>query len=117
MNESLILYSLILLASVFVSAISQVLLKLSANHSYGTPIKEYLNPLVISAYIMFLTSTFMTVYAYKVVPLSFGPVLESTSYLYVTAFGALVFKEKVTKKKLLALALIVGGIGVFSLFG
>ena len=55
--------------------------------------------------------------AYREVPLSLGPVLESTSYLYVTAFGALIFKEKVTPKKLAALALIGGGICVFALLG
>ena len=59
----------------------------------------------------------MTVYAYKEVPLSMGPILESTSYLYITAFGVLIFKEKVSAKKLLALALIVGGICVFALLG
>lgn len=117
MSDSLVLYSAILLVSVFISAVSQVLLKISAMRTYENSVREYANPLVIGAYAIFLLSTLMTVYAYRVVPLSLGPVLESTSYLYVTAFGALIFKEKVTPKKLIALALIVGGICVFALLG
>lgn len=117
MNETLLLYSGILLVSVFISAVSQVMLKLSANRQHGSAVREYANPLVIGAYVIFVVSTLLTVYAYKEVPLSLGPVLEATSYLYVTAFGALIFKEKVTAKKLVALVLIVGGICVFALLG
>ena len=117
MNTTLLLYAGILLVSVFVSAISQVMLKISANRQYQSAVKEYANPLVVGAYALFVLSTLMTVYAYKEVPLSMGPILESTSYLYITAFGVLIFKEKVSAKKLLALALIVGGICVFALLG
>ena len=117
MNTTLLLYAGILLVSVFVSAISQVMLKISENRQHQSAVKEYANPLVVGAYALFVLSTLMTVYAYKEVPLSMGPILESTSYLYITAFGVLIFKEKVSAKKLLALALIVGGICVFALLG
>ena len=117
MNATTFAFALVLLASVFVSAVSQVMLKLSANREHKNAVSEYANPLVIGAYALFVVSTLMTVYAYKEVPLSLGPVLESTSYLYVTAFGVLIFKEHVSAKKLLALALIVCGICVFALWG
>ena len=117
MSQTVLIYSGILLASVFVSAISQVMLKLSANRTYDNPVREYLNPLVVGAYTLFVASTLLTVYAYKEVPLSLGPVLEATSYIYVTAFGVLIFHEKITAKKLAALALILGGICVFALLG
>lgn len=117
MSETLAIYSGILLVSVFISAISQVMLKISANKPHKSAVREYANPLVIGAYAIFLLSTLLTVFAYREVPLSLGPVLESTSYLYVTAFGALIFKEKITAKKIGALALIVGGICVFALLG
>ena len=42
-------------------------------------------------------------------------VWDSSSYLFVTLFGVLLFHERVTKKKLLALALILTGIVVFTL--
>lgn len=114
MNNTII-YSLILLLSVFISSISQVLLKKSALKKYDKKIKEYLNPLVIIAYIIFIGSTLLTVMAYKVIPLSFGPILEATSYIYITIFGLKFFKEKITKKKILTLSFIILGIIVYSL--
>ena len=52
MNFS-ISYALIVLLGVFISAISQVMLKKSAVKKYDSRIKEYLNPLVIFAYFIF----------------------------------------------------------------
>lgn len=108
-------YYLILLFSVFVSSVSQVLLKKSALKEYNNKIKEYLNPLVIVAYIIFISSTLLTVIAYKVVPLSFGPILEATSYIYITIFGLKFFNELVTKKKIMTLGFIILGIVIYSL--
>lgn len=113
--SDLTLYCLIFLGSVFISAIGQVLLKKSAMRTYDSPIKEYLNPFVIGGYTIFLASTLITMYAYKVVPLSMGPVLESTSYIYITIFGVVIFKEHISRRKLLALALIMVGILIYSL--
>lgn len=111
------IYMAVLLFSVFISAASQILLKNSAGKKYSSPIREYLNAPVITAYIIFALATFLTIFAYRVVPLSLGAVLEATSYLYVTFFGVTIFKEKITKKKMLALALILIGIAVSSFFG
>ncbi|MBP3884507.1 MAG: EamA family transporter [Olsenella sp.] len=113
----MLLHVAILLGSVFVSAVSQVMLKLSANRTYESTVREYANPLVIGAYALFVISTLLTVYAYRQVPLSLGPVLESTSYIYVTAFGALIFKERIGAQKIVALVLIVTGICTFALLG
>ncbi|MBQ9558132.1 MAG: multidrug ABC transporter [Clostridia bacterium] len=112
-----LLYACILLAGVFISAISQVMLKKAALKTYPSRIKEYLNPLVIFAYVLFVGTTFLSIFAYRVIPLSMGPVLEATSYIYVTIFGLTIFKEKLNVKKVLALALIIGGIAVYSLLG
>ena len=57
-------------------------------------------------------ATLCSVIAYRGVPLSLGPVLEATSYIYVTIFGVKIFHEKVNRKKILALALIIAGIVV-----
>ena len=117
MNNKLFMYSLVMLFGTFISSISQVMLKKAAQKKYDSPIKEYLNPLVIGAYSIFVLATFCTVFAYRVVPLSMGSVLESSSYLYICAFGALIFKEKLTFRKVLSLMLIVGGIIIFSVLG
>lgn len=112
-----IFYACVFLVSVFISAISQVLLKKEAMVSHCSLIKEYLNMKVICAYIMFFSSTFLSIIAYKGIPLSLGPVLEATSYVYVTIFGITIFKEKINKTKVLALSLIIIGIVIFALVG
>lgn len=117
MERSLIFYAGLLLFGVFCSAISQVMLKKAALRQYSGKLREYLNPLVIIAYVIFVGTTFLSIYAYKGIPLSMGPVLEATSYIYVTIFGVTIFKEKLNKRKLLGLLLIVAGIAVYSLLG
>lgn len=112
--DPLVLYSGILLLGTFISAVSQVILKKAAEKTHPSKIKEYLNFPVIFAYSLFVLTTFMCIISYRVVPLSFGPVLESTSYIYVTIFGVLIFKEKITVEKMLALVLIFVGIIVYS---
>lgn len=106
----MIRYVYLLLLGTFLASISQVMLKKVALRSYGSKLQEYLNPLVTFAYIIFFGTTFLSIFAYRGIPLSMGPVLEATSYIYVT-----ILKEKLNLRKLLALALIVGGILVYSL--
>ena len=117
MSKTELLYSLFLLAGVFISAVSQVLLKKAALKEYDSPIKEYLNPLAILAYTMFVGTTFLSILAYRGIPMSLGPVLEATSYIYVTLFGVKIFNEKINSKKIVALILIIGGILIYSLRG
>ncbi len=117
MEKPMLFYEGLLLLGVFLSAISQVMLKKAALRQYPNKIREYLNPLVIIAYTIFVGTTFLSIYAYKGIPLSMGPVLEATSYIYVTVFGVTIFKEKLNQRKLIGLALIVLGIIVYSLLG
>lgn len=106
---------LILLASVLVASVSQILLKISANKKYETGLKEYLNPLVITAYVMLLGSTVLTMIALRHLPLSHQPLYESVSYIFVSVMGYFLLKERFSKRKLIGLALILAGIFVFSL--
>lgn len=117
MNRNLLIYALIMMAGTFISAVSQVILKKAAGKTYDNKLKEYLNAPVISAYSIFVIATLLSVFAYKVVPLSMGPILEATSYIYITIFGVVIFKEKITTRKILALFLIIAGIVVYSLLG
>lgn len=115
--KTTLFYAAVLLVGVFLSAISQVMLKKAAMRQYSSRLREYLNPLVIFSYTIFVGTTFLGIYAYKGIPLSMGPVLEATSYIYVTIFGVTIFKEKLTWRKLAALLLIVAGIVVYSVLG
>ena len=117
MNRQLILYAGIMLLGVFISSIAQVLLKKAAQKQYDSVLQEYLNWPVITAYAIFFAATFLSIYAYRVVPLSMGPILEATGYLWVTLFGVTIFHERLNKWKLAALALIIGGIIVYSALG
>ena len=117
MNKTLLIYACIMLFGTFISAISQVILKKAAGNTYENKIREYVNLPVISAYTIFVVATFLSVFAYKVVPLSMGPILEATSYIYITIFGVTIFKEKLTKRKVIALITIITGIVVYSMIG
>lgn len=114
MNGKLLLYASLMLAGVFVSSVAQVMLKKASQKQYESVIKEYLNPPVIIAYTIFFGATLLSVFAYRVVPLSMGAILEATGYIYITIFSVTIFKEKIGWKKLAALALILSGIAVYS---
>lgn len=108
---------MLMLLGTFISSIAQVLLKKEAQKKHGSVVEEYLNPRVIIAYIIFFSATLLSIIAYKVVPLSMGPILEATGYIYVTIFGITIFKERMNQKKIIALVLIITGIIVYSVWG
>ena len=65
MND-LLVYSSVLLLGVFIAAVSQVMLKKEAMKEHSSASKEYLNPLVIFAYVLFVGTTFLSIIAYRV---------------------------------------------------
>ena len=112
-----IIFSCVFLCSVLISSISQILLKKSADRIYDSRIKEYLNPLVIIAYGMFFCSMMITMYCYRYVDVSAGPILESAGYIFVAVLGAIFLKERFTKKKVIGMLVLFCGIALFSLGG
>lgn len=108
-----LVFVLIYLAGVFVSAVAQILLKKSAVKTYDNRLKEYLNPYVIISYIIFFGATFCTIFAYSGIPLSFGPILAASEYIFVAILSRTILKEKINKKKIIGLAVICLGIIVF----
>lgn len=115
MNDVQLPYLLLYLGSVFLAAVSQVLLKKAALRPHRSVIAEYTDWRVLLGYFLFFGCTLLTMLAYRGIPLNLGPVLEATSYLYVTVFGVTIFHEKLNRKKILALALIVCGVLLYSL--
>ena len=110
-----VIYIMLFIGSVFISSASQILLKRSADVKYESKIQEYLNPRVIIAYGIFFSASLITIIAYRGVPLSLGPVLEASGYVFVTILGRIFLHEKVSRRKLLGLVLILTGIMVFNL--
>ncbi len=117
MSRAMLPCAALMLLGVFISAVAQVLLKKAAMRQYDSFRAQYLNPRVLLAYGIFFAATFLSIFAYRVVPLSMGAILEATGYIYVTVFGVLIFGERITAQRLLALALIIAGIVVYSVFG
>ena len=50
----------------------------------------------------------------SVVPLSMAPVLESSGYIFVAILSYYFFKERLTKKQLLGMFLIIVGIVIYA---
>lgn len=104
---------LLLVLSVVVASLSQILLKKSAEKSYPSLLREYLNPWVISGYGLMVVSTLLTVGGYAGLEYKNGAVIESLGFVLVMLLSRLFFREKITKKKLIGNALILLGIVVF----
>lgn len=109
-----IVYMFIFLLGTFLSSISQVLLKKAAMRPHKNIIEEYTDIRVIIGYCIFVGCTFLTMIAYREIPMSIGPILESSGYIFVTFMGYFFFKERITKKKLMALAIILVGIFIYA---
>lgn len=113
--SELAVYSGIMIISTLISSVSQVMLKKSAGKTYESKLREYLNPFVITAYGLFFGCTLISMYALKVVPLSMAPILEATGYIFVSVLSYIFFKERLTKKQLIGIFLIISGIIVYSI--
>ena len=113
--SNVLIYSGIYILGVIISALAQVLLKKSADVKRESKLKEYLNFKTIFAYVIFFGATLCTVFAYKYVPLSMGPILGTTEYIFVAILSYWLLKEKISKKKLIGLITIVIGVLVFSI--
>lgn len=99
----------------FFSALSQTLLKQSANRTHSHPLGEFLNWRVITAYAIFVLVLLVNTYAYTKVPYRYGSVIDSFTYVFVLLLSHFWLKEKITRGKLLGNLLIVLGIIVYSL--
>lgn len=106
-------YIFLLIFSVFISAVSQILLKKSALESHSSWIREYLNAKVVFAYFLFFCAVLIDLLALRYVPVSFVPVIETSSYIFVIVFSRIIFKEKISLKQYLAIVLILAGITIY----
>lgn len=116
MNDML-LFILIFIFGVFISSVSQIILKKSANKQYPNKIREYLNLRVIISYIIFFAATLCSILAYQKIPLSLGPILEASGYIFVAVLSRVFLKEKISKKKIIGLSIVILGIIIYALGG
>ena len=109
-------YYILLSISALISALSQILLKKSANHRHSGLLSEYLNPLVIVAYFLFFGVMLFNIYIFTLVEYKFGIVINSFSTIFVLILSNHLLNEKITSRKVIGNILIFLGIVVFSLF-
>ena len=108
-------YVLLLICSVIIAAFAQILLKKAASKTYSSWIREYLNVYVIAGYGMMFLSLFMTTISYKgFTNFANVPLLESLGYVAVMVLSYFFYKEKITLRKALGIALILVGIFVYN---
>ena len=105
---------LLFIFSIFIASISQILLKKSANQTHQHRVSEYLNVYVLGAYGLFFSSTLLTIMAYKQLPLSLGPILESLGYVFVLIMGSVFLNEKIQRNHIVGFVFIVVGIIIFT---
>ena len=109
-------YYLMVVLGVLLAAVSQMLLKKSSLRTHASVINEYLNCWVILGYTLLGLSLILDIWA-----MSYGVLakevssLESLSYFFVPLLSSLFFKERITKKKIVAIVLIMIGVVVFFL--
>lgn len=108
-------HMIILLISVTIASFSQILLKKSAEKTYDSWIREYLNVYVICGYGMMFVSMFLTIIAYAGMEFTNVQIIEATGYIMVLILSYFFFKEKITKRKILGMLCIFAGIAVYYL--
>ncbi|MGN0376370.1 MAG: EamA family transporter [Suilimivivens sp.] len=105
----------VLVLSVLIASFSQILLKKSAQKTYPSVIREYLNVYVICGYGMMFLSMFLTIIAYSGMEFTNVQIVEATGYIMVLILSYFFFHEKITKRKVLGMIFIFAGIAVYYL--
>lgn len=113
--HDMILSVAVLFGSVILSAYAQILLKKSALRRYDSRVREYLNPLVVGGYGIFFLAILLDMIALRSVPVSYLPVIESSSYVFVLVFSRIFLGERLAKRQLAAILVILCGIALYLL--
>lgn len=103
------LYIILFIISIGIASYSQILLKKGSNKK-----NIYINVYTIIGYLLMLGSTVLTLITYKYINLSLGQLLQSLSFIFVTFLSLLLLKEKISKKKIIGIIIIIIGIVIFN---
>ncbi len=101
---------MIMLFNVFLASVSQVILKKEANKQHKDKLSEILNLGVFIGYGLFFSITVINVLLYRYVEFNLILVIESFSYVSVLVLSYFAFKEKMTKRQLIGVFVILSGI-------
>lgn len=108
------LYYIIVILTVFAAACAQMLLKQGARREYASWWRQYFNPWVIGGYGIMACSLVLNIWCMsKGVQVKEVSVIESMSYLFVPVLAFMLFKEKLTLRKVCAIGIIITGVILF----
>ncbi|MCQ2975205.1 MAG: EamA family transporter [Bacteroidales bacterium] len=108
------LYYILVVFAVFASSCSQILLKKSADQQHKSWFHFFCNWRVILAYSIFFGVVILNITAFSHgVNLKDMPALESLSAVFVPTLSYFILKEKITKKSILGILIIITGLFVF----
>lgn len=108
-------YVLVLISSLLGVA-SQMMLKHSARKNYPSWWREYINIWVISGYSIMVLSLLINLWAIHIGVLAQEvSIIECINYLLIPLAAWWVFKEPITKRKMVAIGIIIVGVIVFFL--
>lgn len=108
------MYKCLVILSVFAAACAQMLLKQGARQNYVSFWRQYLNPWVIGGYAIMAGSLVLNIFCMsRGVQVKEVSVIESLSYLFVPCLAFLLFGEKITWRKGLAIIVIISGVIIF----
>lgn len=99
--------------AVFISSVSQIILKKSANKTYSSPIREIFNIRVIIAYGIFFLALIINIFALKGLEYKYAGVIESLGYIFILLLSRAFLNEKITKNKIIGTTMILVGVIIF----
>lgn len=91
-----------------------MLLKQGARQQYDTWWRQYINGWVIGGYAIMFGTMMMNIYAMsRGVEVKEVSIIESMSYIFVPILSFVIFKERLTWRKVISIGVIIIGIIVF----
>ncbi len=107
---------LLVVISTLMGAASQMMLKRSAQQRYSSWWREYINIWVISGYTIMVLSLLINLWAIHIGVLAQEvSIIECINYLLIPLGAWWMFKEPITRRKALAIGVIIVGVIVFFL--
>ena len=113
MNRIIIIFLVIF--SSFITAFSQILLKISAEKNYRHIIFEYVNPYVIISYFFYALVLVLNVLIYTKLDFRFGIIINSLPTVMILIMSKLWLKEHISIRRVLGNIIILAGIICFLL--
>jgi drug/metabolite transporter (DMT)-like permease len=80
-------------------------------------IKIYLNAPVLTSNTIFLGATLLSIYLMRYLMLTTVALLNALTYVFIPVLSKIFIKEKITKKMLTGIALIISGIIIYGIWG